>query len=264
MSDPYADPRREFEELRNRKGIKVSKINEKTDFQQAKEIGKMDIEISNFEMKLKDRPKSKEYLLIASPKVCVNRSKGSISGRFKNKPNVAINTESINTNMADVNFYFGREEGDENMTAIDEKLSLLKQTFSIDVEYKKLSYSEVIEKIDTRECDKAGEINIQIDPMLLILPQSIYTYMLRCADLNTAYTDDLREEYHFIKWLGIDEYYQNLNDVVDKRFNMTMPALSLTLQNSDGSYLAEMLFKEFTFKMISYMDTAKKFTVCGK
>ncbi len=45
---------------------------------------------------------------------------------------------------------------------------------------------------------------------------------------------------------------------------MTMPELSLTLQNSDGSYLAEMLFKEFNFKMISYMDTAKKFTVCGK
>ena len=43
-----------------------------------------------------------------------------------------------------------------------------------------------------------------------------------------------------------------------------MPALSLTLQNSDGSYLAEMLFKEFNFKMISYMDSAKKFTVCGK
>ena len=117
--------------------------------------------------------------------------------------------------MSDVNFWFGREQGDDNMTAIDDKLSLLKQTFSIDVEYKKLSYSEVIEKIDARECDKAAQINIRIDPLLLILPQSIYTYMLRCADLNTAYTDDLREEYHFIKWLGIDEYYSNLNDVVN-------------------------------------------------
>ena len=52
--------------------------------------------------------------------------------------------------------------------------------------------------------------------------------------------------------------------MVDKRFEMTMPALSMTLLNSDGSYLAEMLFKEFNFKMISYMDTAKKFTVVGK
>ena len=48
---------------------------------------------------------------------------------------------------------------------------------------------------------------------------------------------------------------------------MTIPALSLTLieeLSSDGTYLAEMLFKEFNFEMISYMDTAKKFTVTGK
>jgi hypothetical protein len=109
MSDPYADPRREFEELRNRQQIKVTKINEKTDFKQAKEIGKMDIEITNFELKLKDRPKSKEYLLIASPKLCVSKAVGRDAGRFKNKPNLSLQTESINTTMSDVNFYFGRE-----------------------------------------------------------------------------------------------------------------------------------------------------------
>ena len=150
------------------------------------------------------------------------------------------------------------------MTAIDEKLSLLKQTFNLFVEYKKISYSEVIEKIDNKDCDKAAQINIKFDPLLLILPQSIYTYMLRCADLNTAYTDNLREEYHFIKWLGIDEYYKELANVVDKRIDMYMPVLSLTLQNSDGSFIAEMLFKEFNFEMISYMDTMKKFLTTGK
>ena len=167
----------------------------------------MDIEITNLEVKLKDRPKSKEYFLIESPKLCVNRSKGTISGRFRNKPHISLQTESFNINLSDVNFWFGREHGDDNMTAIDDKLSLLKKTFNIDVEYKKLSYSEVIEKIDTKDCDKAAQINIEFGPLLLILPQSIYTYMLRCSDLNTTYTDDLREEYHFIKWLGINEYY---------------------------------------------------------
>ena len=54
MSDPYQDPKKVFDELRQRKNIQSYKISEKTDFKQAKEIGKMDIEILNFEMKLKE------------------------------------------------------------------------------------------------------------------------------------------------------------------------------------------------------------------
>ena len=50
----------------------------------------MDIEITNLEIKLKDRPNSKEYFLIASPKVVVNKTKGTIAGRFRNKPNITL------------------------------------------------------------------------------------------------------------------------------------------------------------------------------
>ena len=109
MSDPYQDPKKVFDELRQRKNIQSTKINEKTDFKQAKEIGKMDIEIKNFEMKLKDRPHSMEYFLLASPKLTVEKAKGSIKGRFTKKPEIEVQTESINTNMSEVNFWFGRE-----------------------------------------------------------------------------------------------------------------------------------------------------------
>ena len=68
---------------------------------------------------------------------------------------------SLLTHLSDVNFWFGREQGEENMTAIDEKLSLLKQTFNLFVEYKKISYSEVIEKIDNKDksCQNRGKIS---------------------------------------------------------------------------------------------------------
>ena len=90
MSDPYQDPKKVFDELRQRKNIQSYKISEKTDFKQAKEIGKMDIEILNFEMKLKDRPHSKEYFLLAAPRLCVDRQKGTIKGRFTKKPEIEV------------------------------------------------------------------------------------------------------------------------------------------------------------------------------
>ena len=107
-------------------------------------------------MKLKDRPNSREYFLISSPRLCVDRAKGTIKGRFTKKPEIEVQTESINTHMSDVNFWFGREQSEDNLTASDDKLSLLKQPFNLFVEYKKISYSEVIEKIDTKDCDKAA------------------------------------------------------------------------------------------------------------
>ena len=63
-----------------------------------------------------------------------------------------------------------------------------------------LSFSEVIEKIDKRDLDKSGSIRITFDPVLLLLPQQIYTYILRCSDLNFTYTDKLQDEFMFSKW----------------------------------------------------------------
>lgn len=38
----------------------------------------MDVEISNFEMKIKDRPGSKDYLLFEIPKIACHRTKGTM------------------------------------------------------------------------------------------------------------------------------------------------------------------------------------------
>jgi hypothetical protein len=51
--------------------------------------------------------------------------------------------------------------------------------------------SDVIEKINLRDLDKSGSIEISFDPVLLVLPQQIYTYILRCSDLNFNYSDKL-------------------------------------------------------------------------
>lgn len=113
------------------------------------------------------------------------------------------------------------------------------------IEYKKLSGSTVIQKISALAMDKAGRVNLSFTPIELIWPQSIYTYMLRCADLNFSYTDGFLEEYFFIKWYSMDEHYMKEVKIVSKHFEIKIPALSMTLQNSDGSFLAEMIWTEF-------------------
>lgn len=47
--------------------------------------------------------------------------------------------------------------------------------------------------IDSNEIDKFSEIFIDFSPQLdLNLRQDIYTFLLRCVDLNISYTDNLK------------------------------------------------------------------------
>ena len=92
-----------------------------------------------------------------------------------------------------------------------------------------MSNSEVIAKISPLDMDKAGRVNLTFTPIELIWPQSIYTYMLRCGDLNFGYTDGLQEEFYFIKWLDMSEHYMSQTKVVSKKFDIKIPALSMTL-----------------------------------
>ena len=130
----------------------------------------MDVKIMNFEMKVKDRPSSKDYLLFEIPLITCDRTKGTISGLIRSKPKLTFQSESIWTKCSDVNFYFGRESGERDLSVKDARLSLLKKPFQITVEYKRMSGSEVIAKISPLEMDKAGRVNLIFTPIELIWP----------------------------------------------------------------------------------------------
>ena len=90
MSDPYKDPKKVFDEIRSRTQIFISQINQDTDFKFNEEISKMDVKINNFEMKIKDRPSSKDYLLIEMPLITCERDKGTIDGLIRSKPKMTF------------------------------------------------------------------------------------------------------------------------------------------------------------------------------
>ena len=86
----------------------------------------MDVQISNFEMKVKDRPASKDYLLFEIPLISCHKTKGTIDGLIARKPHIYFQSESIWTDVKDINFWFGRESGVRDLTVKDARLSLLK------------------------------------------------------------------------------------------------------------------------------------------
>ena len=130
----------------------------------------MDVEIKGFEMKVKDRPGSKDYLLFEIPKITCDRRPAKIDGLIPRKLKLEFQAESIWTKCSNVNFWFGRERGERDLAVKDSRLSLLKKPFNIDIEYKKLANSEVIAKISPLEMDKAGRVNLTFTCIELIWP----------------------------------------------------------------------------------------------
>jgi hypothetical protein len=62
----------------------------------------------------------------------------------------------------------------------------------------------------------------------------------------------------------MDEYYQTMSNVTSKTINIKIPALSLTMQNADGSFIAEMILKDFHQNQVMYMDRGQQVNVSCK
>ena len=75
---------------------------------------------------------------------------------------------------------------------------VMAEPFDLKARIKNLSFSPEIEKIDSREFDKSGNIEIEISPKLnLHLTPELYMFLLRCNDLNMGYTDSKSDLYNF-------------------------------------------------------------------
>jgi hypothetical protein len=69
--------------------------------------------------------------------------------------------------------------------------------------------------------------------------------MLSCNDLNFTWSDDLKPEHYFVKWIDMEDYSKQFAGVVDKHINIYAPILSMALLHSDGTFLAEQVITTF-------------------
>ena len=72
--------------------------------------------------------------------------------------------------------------------------------------------------------------------MDLRLREDIYTFLLRCVDLNFAYSDDLDEKFNF----AVEpEYFRSSNYIVKSKTTIRTDYLALSLFTKDGDKLTE-------------------------
>ena len=84
--------------------------------------------------------------------------------------------------------------------------------FDLKIVFGNLIRTDLLHMIDSSQLDKSYEITIDFEPQLnLRLREDIYTFLLRCVDLNFAYSDNLDEKFNF----AVEpEYFRSSNYIV--------------------------------------------------
>ena len=95
--------------------------------------------------------------------------------------------------------------------------------------------------IESNELDKSYLVNIGFSPHLhLRLREDIYTFILRCVDLNFAYADDLESKFNF---RNEEEYFRSGDYLLKSRTIIQSEYLALSLLTKGGEQLTELGLK---------------------
>ena len=100
-----------------------------------------------------------------------------------------------------------------------------------------LNFSKELQKIDSHELDKSYQVFIEFTPNLhLKLRQDIYTFLLRCVDLNFAYIDYLEELFNF---RNEEEYFRSKDFLLKNKVIMKTDCLALSIYEQNNKLFAE-------------------------
>ena len=118
---------------------------------------------------------------------------------------------------------------------------LVAPSFDLNVQFCYLSNSPLLPMIDSHELDKYFEIFIGFTPHLnLKLREDIYTFILRCVDLNFAYTDYLEDKFNF---RNDEEYFRSVDYLLKSRTVISTDYIALSLLTKGGEQLTELGLK---------------------
>lgn len=110
------------------------------------------------------------------------------------------------------------------------------------MEFTSLSYSPKLIEISSKELDKSYKLTLDIQPKLsLFFTQEVYTFILRCVDLNFAYTDGLEAKYNFS---NTEEYFQSNAFILKTAIYIRTRYVTLALLQANDELLTELAIKE--------------------
>lgn len=80
------------------------------------------------------------------------------------------------------------------------------EPFDLSMTFNKLNYTPLLSQsflspsIDPLELDLSHHLKMKFSPVAMRFKKEVYTYLLRCMDLNMNYTDEKSESFMFYIW----------------------------------------------------------------
>jgi hypothetical protein len=122
-----------------------------------------------------------------------------------------------------------------------------------------LTATPVLAQIDSRQLDKSFEVTIDFSPHLhLSLREDIYTFILRCVDLNFAYSDSLEEKF---KFKNDEDYFRSVEYLLKSRTIIRTDYLAVSLLTKGGEQLSELGFKNPNFLIDFHLNRRHNYLI---
>jgi len=195
------------------------------DLQQDDSLTDLDVSINRPVVVIQDRHYLEGGLEIDLGHIKISNTELVEAGRFKKAPKKEVGLNQMNIEARDLGITFLKDG-----FAVSEPFDL---TFS----YSYLKYSKLLPYVDSDQLDKSFRIKLQFSPLKLRFKQEIYTYLLRCVDLNFAWTD-YNEKYFDFRLE--EEYFKSKAELLRQRISIEAPKIIFYLFEEQGSLLTEM------------------------
>ena len=106
--------------------------------------------------------------------------------------------------------------------------------------------------MSSKELDKSYIVTIDIVPNVhLFFRPDVYTFILRCIDLNFAYTDNLDTRYNF---RNTEEYFQSNAFILKMGIYIRTRSVTLSIYESDEVLLTELSIKDPQINISMYLN----------
>ena len=202
---------------------------EAIDMKQEKNTMEMIFRIHKPYLIIKDRPYFNTNIEIDLGEMTISYDEAMIKQRFKRAPKKQIIQAKFIIDCKEVSFNYSRDQ------------FLVAPIFDLNVEFCYISNSPLLPRIDSHELDKSYIVNVGFAPHLhLRMREDIYTFILRCIDLNFAYTDYLDEKYNF---RNDEEYFRSVDYLLKSRTVIKTDYLAISLLTKGGEQLTELGLK---------------------
>lgn len=159
----------------------------------------------------------------------------------------------------------------------DNKSYMITPPFDMKISMERINFTELLDKqflsdgINFEEFDKSDKITIKSTGFEMNFKKDVYTYFLRCLDLNINYFDNLAPGYQLFNWNSQDfmKYLDLEQEIVQKfknsfvmkrEMNLQFASFSIKINQEnmkDIELLSELILYNLNIDIKMYLDYRK-------